>query len=135
MSAKPPRSKITQQDVARLAGVSVSAVSLALGGKSRISPESVSLIYQAIETLGYQYPPASSQISPLPELVGLILPYHCPFSHPLLPALCQSLQATGKSVLLRYSELTESALLAASGQLIKQGCPGSGALRAIWAYR
>lgn len=121
MITKPLRHKITQQDVATLAGVSVTTVSLVLGGKGRISPESVSRIYQAIDTLGYQ---RKADPVVLPGMVGIILPYHCHFSSRLLPALSQALQHTGKSVSLIYSETSDAALRDASNKLLAQGVCG-----------
>jgi len=121
MTDNAPRRKITQQDVARLAGVSVAAVSLVLGGKGRISPASVSRVYQAIDALGYQQ---KNTVDPSPDIIGIIQPYHCAFSRELLPPLSQALQAAGKSVMLMYSDLTDGALLAASDHLLKQGVQG-----------
>lgn len=118
MITKSLRHKITQQDVATLAGVSVTTVSLVLGGKGRISPESVSRIYQAIDTLGYQ---RTSAPVVLPDLVGIIMPYHCSFSSGLLPALTQALQHDGKSVTLLYSDTSDAALRAASDKLLALG--------------
>lgn len=121
MTAKPLRRKITQQDVAHLAGVSVAAVSLVLGGKGRISPESVSRVYQAIDALGYQQ---KCTVAASPDIIGIIQPYHCAFSRALLAPLSQALQAAGKSVMLMYSGVTDGALLATSDQLLKQGVQG-----------
>lgn len=121
MITKPLRHKITQQDVATLAGVSVTTVSLVLGGKGRISPESVSRIYQAIDTLGYQ---RKADPVGLPDRVGIILPYHCHFSSRLLPALSLALQLAGKSVTLIYSETSDAALRDTSDTLLAQGVCG-----------
>ena len=85
-----PRNRITQQDVARLAGVSVAAVSLVLGGKGRISPQGVERIYHAIDQLGYRSP-SSSSVTTLPRIGVLLMP-GCQFATDLLPDLSQGLQ-------------------------------------------
>lgn len=120
MTAQKPRNKITQQDVARLAGVSVAAVSLVLGGKGRISPEGVQRIYQAIDQLGYRLPSASS-VTPLPRIGVLLMP-GCQFATDLLPALSQALQEAGFSLLLSYAHA--GTLLEHVGQLLAQNVRG-----------
>ncbi|TBX33427.1 LacI family DNA-binding transcriptional regulator [Rahnella victoriana] len=122
MTAQKPRNKITQQDVARLAGVSVSAVSLVLGGKGRISPQGVARIYQAIEQLGYQLP-ATAVPASLPR-IGLLLPHDCDFSAALLPALAKTLQQAGFTLALSYVDLHPSRLLAQAGTLLTQDICG-----------
>jgi ADP-ribosylglycohydrolase/transcriptional regulator with XRE-family HTH domain len=50
----PDRPKITLEDIANQAGVSVAAVSQALSGKGRISPATTERILQVVEELSYQ---------------------------------------------------------------------------------
>ncbi|MBU9845144.1 LacI family DNA-binding transcriptional regulator [Rahnella ecdela] len=122
MTAQKPRNKITQQDVARLAGVSVAAVSLVLGGKGRISPEGVERIYQAIDQLGYRRATTSPPII-LPR-IGLLLPHGCAFSATLLPELANVLQQAGFAVALAYSTLAPADVLAQTEALLSQDARG-----------
>lgn len=115
-----PRNRITQQDVARLAGVSVAAVSLVLGGKGRISPQGVERIYHAIDQLGYRSP-SSSSVTPLPRIGVLLMP-GCQFATDLLPDLSQGLQGAGFSLLLSYAN--SRTLLEHAGQLLAQDVRG-----------
>jgi LacI family transcriptional regulator of maltose regulon len=102
MTAQKPRTKITQQDVARLAGVSVAAVSLVLGGKGRISPEGVERIYQAIDQLGYRLP-ATPSVAPFTR-TGILLSPDCAFAAGLLPELSCALQQTGFTLIPGYAD-------------------------------
>lgn len=58
-----PKPRVTQTDVARAAGVSRSAVSLALKGTNKLSPETRSRILAAIVQLGYVPDPLLSALS------------------------------------------------------------------------
>ncbi|MBU9854713.1 LacI family DNA-binding transcriptional regulator [Rahnella bonaserana] len=122
MTAKKPRNKITQQDVARVAGVSVAAVSLVLGGKGRISPQGVERIYQAIDQLGYRRATISPSVM-LPR-IGVLLPYDCAFSAALLPELSKVLQQAGFAVALSYSTQSPSEVLAQTEALLAQDARG-----------
>lgn len=122
MTAQKPRNKITQQDVARLAGVSVAAVSLVLGGKGRISPEGVERIYQAIDQLGYRRTITSPPVTL--ARIGLLLPYGCAFSAGLLPELANMLQQAGFALALAYSTLAPADVLAQAEALLSQNARG-----------
>jgi LacI family transcriptional regulator len=52
----------TIRDVARLAGVSTSTVSLALGSGNRVSPETAGRVWAAAEQLGYQPNPLAQSL-------------------------------------------------------------------------
>lgn len=120
MTAQKPRTKITQQDVARLAGVSVAAVSLVLGGKGRISPEGVERIYQVIEQLGYRLP-ATPSVTPFTR-TGILLSPDCAFAAGLLPELSRALQQTGFTLIPGYADT--STLLEHAAQLLAQDVRG-----------
>ena len=122
MTAQKPRNKITQQDVARLAGVSVAAVSLVLGGKGRISPEGVKRIYQAIDQLGYRRATTSSPVTP--HRIGLLLPFDCTFSASLLPELANVLPQAGFTVALAYSTQIPADVLNQTEALLTQDTRG-----------
>lgn len=122
MTAQKPRNKITQQDVARLAGVSVAAVSQVLGGKGRISPEGVRRVYQAIDQLGYRHGMTNTPVSP--ARIGILLPPGCAFCADLLPALAQTLQQASFILCLCYSQSHPAQLLAHGEQLLAQDVRG-----------
>ena len=75
MSSKPLVSKnVKITDVAQLAGVSVTTVSMVLNGKGRISPATAERVQQAIKALDYVPNSAAANLrSQQSNLVGLIL--------------------------------------------------------------
>ena len=66
--------KVSIIDVAKLAGVSVSTVSLVLRQKGKISTATIEKVQQAIDTLGYVHNVAAANLrANTSNLIGLIL--------------------------------------------------------------
>ncbi|MCG9659706.1 Mal regulon transcriptional regulator MalI [Vibrio mediterranei] len=66
--------KVTITEVAKYAGVSVTTVSMVLGNKGRISPDTIDKVNQAVEELGYIRNRAAANLrSNSSEIIGLIL--------------------------------------------------------------
>jgi LacI family transcriptional regulator len=88
-------SKATTRDIAKLAGVSQSTVSIALRetGKITLPPETRLKVLSAAEQLGYERRPLSSRF-PKTHLIGLMLPTLSNFYY---ASLAQNLQIYAKS--------------------------------------
>ena len=66
--------KVTITEVAKHAGVSVTTVSMVLGNKGRISPDTIEKVNAAVEELGYIRNRAAANLrSNSSEIIGLIL--------------------------------------------------------------
>ena len=68
--------KVTIYDIAREAGVSVGTVNRALGGKTRIRPETKQTVLDTAERLGYRANSAAQGLRRAPITLGAIL--FCP---------------------------------------------------------
>jgi LacI family transcriptional regulator of maltose regulon len=90
--------KITINDVAQVAGVSVSTVSLVLSGKGRISSATGERVNQAIEQLGFvRNRQAASLRGGQSGVIGLIVSdLSKPFYAELTAGLTDALEAEGK---------------------------------------
>jgi LacI family transcriptional regulator of maltose regulon len=89
--------KITINDVALVAGVSVSTVSLVLSGKGRISSATGERVNQAIEQLGFVRNRQASLRGGQSGVIGLIVSdLSKPFYAELTAGLTDALEAQGK---------------------------------------
>lgn len=88
------RSRPTQADVARRAGVSRQLVSLVLHNDPRVSPERRGAILQAIEELGYRANAAAQSLaSNRSDMVGVVVPG---FANPFYAELSEALRVSGE---------------------------------------
>lgn len=104
------KAKVTAHDVARLAGVSQSAVSRAFTPGASVAPETRERIEAAARKLGYRPNAiARSLITRRSRIIGLVMSYlENQFYPVVIERLCQALQQDGYHVLLFISE-TEDA--------------------------
>lgn len=100
------RKKITINDVALAAGVSVSTVSLVLSGKGRISSATGERVNQAIEQLGFvRNRQAASLRGGQSGVIGLIVSdLSKPFYAELTAGLTDALERQGKMVFLTQGD-------------------------------
>ncbi|HHH2980373.1 TPA: LacI family DNA-binding transcriptional regulator, partial [Enterobacter hormaechei subsp. xiangfangensis] len=96
--------KITINDVALAAGVSVSTVSLVLSGKGRISPATGQRVNEAVEQLGFvRNRQASALRGGQSGVIGLIVrDLASPFYAELTAGLTEALEAQGRMVFLLH---------------------------------
>ena len=118
--------KITIHDVALLAGVSVSTVSLVLSGKGRISPSTGSKVNAAVEQLGFvRNRQAASLRGGHTGVIGLIVSdLLAPFYAELTAGLIGELESQGKMVVLTQSGRQGEHLIARLETLVLQGVDG-----------
>ncbi|MFC0227020.1 Mal regulon transcriptional regulator MalI [Serratia aquatilis] len=128
--------KITITDVAQLAGVSVTTVSLVLSGKGRISPSTMTRVNQAIEQLGYvRNRQAATLRGGASDVIGLILRDICePFYAEMTAGLSEILEAHGKVLFLTQSRRDGKGLMRCFDTLLAQGVDGivlAGGVRSV----
>lgn len=118
--------KITINDVALHAGVSVSTVSLVLSGKGRISPSTGQKVNAAVEQLGFvRNRQAALLRGGKTGVVGLIVSHFSdPFYAQLTAGLTGVLEAEGKMVFLTQGGRQGEHLLSRIDTLIAQGVDG-----------
>lgn len=118
--------KITINDVALHAGVSVSTVSLVLSGKGRISPSTGQKVNAAVEQLGFvRNRQAALLRGGKTGVVGLIVSHFSdPFYAQLTAGLTGVLEAQGKMVFLTQGGRRGEHLLSRIDTLIAQGVDG-----------
>lgn len=118
--------KITINDVALHAGVSVSTVSLVLSGKGRISPSTGQKVNAAVEQLGFvRNRQAALLRGGKTGVVGLIVSHFSdPFYAQLTAGLTGVLEAQGKMVFLTQGGRQGDHLLSRIDTLIAQGVDG-----------
>jgi len=118
--------KITINDVALHAGVSVSTVSLVLSGKGRISPSTGQKVNAAVEQLGFvRNRQAALLRGGKTGVVGLIVSHFSdPFYAQLTAGLTGVLEAQGKMVFLTQGGRQGGHLLSRIDTLIAQGVDG-----------
>ncbi|MFZ1871306.1 MAG: Mal regulon transcriptional regulator MalI [Chania sp.] len=118
--------KITITDVAQLAGVSVTTVSLVLSGKGRISSATMIRVNQAIEQLGYvRNRQAATLRGGESGVIGLILRDICePFYAEMTAGLSEVLEANGKVLFLTQSGREGKGLMRCFDTLLAQGVDG-----------
>lgn len=132
--------KITITDVAKLAGVSVATVSLAISGKGRISPATADRVNQAIEQLGYVRNRQAAQLRGGESgVIGLIVrDIGDPFYAAMTAGLSEAIEAEGKLLFLTQSGREGKGLLRCFDTLIDQGVDGlvlGGGPNGRWGYR
>lgn len=89
--------KVSIIDVAKLAGVSVSTVSLVLRQKGKISEATIEKVHAAINTLGYVHNIAAANLrANTSNLIGLILrDFSDSFSIKVMASIVQELEKNG----------------------------------------
>ena len=118
--------KITINDVALAAGVSVSTVSLVLSGKGRISPATGQRVNEAVEQLGFvRNRQASALRGGQSGVIGLIVrDLTSPFYAELTAGLTEALEAQGRMVFLLHGGREAEQLLSRLDMLLNQGVDG-----------
>ncbi|WP_318368575.1 Mal regulon transcriptional regulator MalI [Enterobacter sp.] len=118
--------KVTINDVALQAGVSVSTVSLVLSGKGRISPATGMKVNAAVEQLGFvRNRQAASLRGGATGVIGLIVSdLLAPFYAELTAGLTAALESQGKMVFLTQSGRKGEHLLARFETLMIHGVDG-----------
>lgn len=118
--------KITINDVAHAAGVSVATVSLVLSGKGRISSATGERVNQAIEQLGFvRNRQAASLRGGQTGVIGLIVgDLSAPFYAELSAGLIDSLESQGKIVFLTQGGSKGEKMLQRFENLVSQGVDG-----------
>ncbi|MFC0672541.1 LacI family DNA-binding transcriptional regulator [Brachybacterium hainanense] len=96
------RSRPTQLDVARRAGVSRALVSLVVQGSSRVSPQRREAVQQAIEELGYRPQEIAAHLAARrTDTIGVVLPdLRNPFYGELAEAILEVAREAGRRVLI-----------------------------------
>ena len=87
--------KVTIYDIAREAGVSVGTVNRALGGKTRIRPETKQTVLDTAERLGYRANSAAQGLRRAPITLGAIL--FCPIDE-YVDAIIDGIRATADAL-------------------------------------
>ncbi|QKJ87091.1 Transcriptional regulator [Paramixta manurensis] len=118
--------KITINDVAEEASVSVTTVSLVLSGKGRISAATAERVNQAIETLGYVRNRSAMMLRGGDSgVVGLIVRDICnPFYAEMTAGLSEMLEKQGKVLFLTQSGQHGQNLDRCFDSLVAQGVEG-----------
>lgn len=118
--------KVTINDVAHAAGVSVATVSLVLSGKGRISTATGERVSQAIEHLGFvRNRQAASLRGGQTGVIGLIVGDLCaPFYAELAAGLIEALESQGKMVFLTQGGKKGEHMLQRFDTLVSQGVDG-----------
>ena len=118
--------KITINDVALAAGVSVSTVSLVLSGKGRISPATGQRVNEAVEQLGFvRNRQASALRGGQSGVIGLIVrDLTSPFYAELTAGLTEALEAQGRMVFLLHGGREADQLLSRLDMLLTQASTG-----------
>lgn len=118
--------KITINDVADAAGVSVTTVSLVLSGKGRISAATGTRVSEAIEKLGFvRNRQAASLRGGLSGVIGLIVRDLCnPFYAELTAGLTDELEKQGKLLFLTQSGTKGQHMQRCFDTLVAQGVDG-----------
>ena len=118
--------KVTINDVALAAGVSVSTVSLVLSGKGRISSATGERVYQAIDQLGFvRNRQAVSLRGGQTGVIGLIVgDLSSPFYAELTAGMTAALESEGKMVFLTQGGKRGEQMLQRFETLVSQGVDG-----------
>lgn len=108
-------SKITINDVAAAAGVSVTTVSLVLSGKGRISAATMARVNEAIEQLGFVRNRSATMLRGGESgVIGLIVrDLSQPFYAEMTAGLSEALEKQGKLLFLTQSAPRDSICIAA----------------------
>ncbi|WP_105693678.1 Mal regulon transcriptional regulator MalI [Cronobacter dublinensis] len=134
--------RITINDVAQAAGVSVATVSLVLSGKGRISSATGQRVNDAIEQLGFVRNRQASALRGGPSgVIGLIVrDLTTPFYAELTAGLSEALEAQGRVLFLLQGGRDEAQMQRCLDTLLDQGVDGvvvagGGGQGAAWQAR
>ncbi|MEJ4044268.1 Mal regulon transcriptional regulator MalI [Erwinia sp. SLM-02] len=118
--------KVSIIDVAKLAGVSVSTVSLVLRQKGKISEATIQRVHSAITELGYVHNVAAANLrSSTSNLIGLILrDFSDSFSIKVMASIVQALEREGFMVFLGQPQDDEQHLERCLLSFKQQGVAG-----------
>lgn len=118
--------KVNITDVAKLAGVSVSTVSLVLRQKGKISEATIGKIRSAIEALGYVHNVAAANLrSNTSNLIGLIVSdLNDTFSIKVMASIVRKLESMGYMVFLGQPGDDKEQLQNCLKKFIQQGVAG-----------
>ncbi|WP_336295558.1 Mal regulon transcriptional regulator MalI [Cronobacter dublinensis] len=118
--------RITINDVAQAAGVSVATVSLVLSGKGRISSATGQRVNDAIEQLGFVRNRQASALRGGPSgVIGLIVrDLTTPFYAELTAGLSEALEAQGRVLFLLQGGRDEAQMQRCLDTLLDQGVDG-----------
>ncbi len=118
--------KANIKDVAKHAGVSITTVSMVLGGKGRISPVTIAKVNASVKKLGYiKNRTASNLRSKKSELIGLILrDISDPYSSEVTAGLIESLEKKGYMLFLAQSGSSQAKFDQCIDTMISQGVSG-----------
>jgi len=118
--------RITINDVAQAAGVSVATVSLVLSGKGRISSATGQRVNDAIEQLGFVRNRQASALRGGPSgVIGLIVrDLTTPFYAELTAGLSEALEAQGRMLFLLQGGRDEARMQRCFDTLLDQGVDG-----------
>lgn len=118
--------KTTINDVAALAGVSVTTVSMVLSGKGRISSVTAERVSEAIEQLGYVPNRSATMLrGGGSSVIGVVVRDICtPFYAELIAGLSETLEPQGKLLVLAQSGQQGQLLMRCFDMLVAQGVEG-----------
>lgn len=121
-----PKDKVTLIDVARLAGVSQSAVSRSFTPGGSVSPKTRTRVMRAAEELGYRPNPlARAMITGKSRIIGLVLSYLENQFYPVaLELFSRSLQARGYHILIFLADNKASRVPDVVSDLLDYGVDG-----------
>jgi len=118
--------KVSIIDVAKLAGVSVSTVSLVLRQKGKISAQTIEKVKEAIAELGYVHNVAAANLrSNTSNLIGLIVrDFSDTFNLKVITSIVQALEQQGYMVFLAHPQDDEDRLVQCLLSFSRQGVAG-----------
>lgn len=118
--------KVSIIDVAKLAGVSVSTVSLVLRQKGKISTQTIEKVRQAISELGYVHNVAAANLrASTSNLIGLIVrDFSDTFNLKVITSIVQALEQQGYMVFLAHPQDDEERLVQCLLSFSRQGVAG-----------
>lgn len=118
--------KVSIVDVAKLAGVSVSTVSLVLRQKGKISTQTIENTQAAITELGYVHNVAAANLrASTSNLIGLIVrDFSDTFNLRVITSIVQALEQQGYMVFLAHPQDDEARLEQCLLSFTRQGWPG-----------
>jgi len=118
--------KVSIVDVAKLAGVSVSTVSLVLRQKGKISTQTIEKVQAAITELGYVHNVAAANLrASTSNLIGLIVrDFSDTFNLRVITSIVQALEQQGYMVFLAHPQDDEARLEQCLLSFTRQGVAG-----------
>ena len=118
--------KVSIVDVAKLAGVSVSTVSLVLRQKGKISTQTIEKVQAAITELGYVHNVAAANLrASTSNLIGLIVrDFSDTFNLRVITSIVQALEQQGYMVFLAHPQNDEARLEQCLLSFTRQGVAG-----------